>query len=75
MSEEPGALGVERLECPAFAWPDLWRPQWEEIGRGRVALSRYARPIEYAKHVLPLARALLSGAVGPELEETRTCAS
>ena len=74
LDEEPNALDIERLERPTFAWPEVWRPQWEEIGRDRVALSRYRQPIEYTKHVLPLARALLAAAE-PATEEVRNCAS
>lgn len=74
LEEEPGALDLERLARPTFAWPEVWRPQWEEIGRERVALSRYRQPIEYVKHVLPLARTLLESN-GTAFEEVRNCAS
>jgi hypothetical protein len=77
LEEEPGALAVERLCRPSFAWPDNWSPEWEAIGKSRVALNRYARPIEYAKHVRPIAQALLDGAMqeSRDHEERARCAS
>lgn len=77
LDEEPGALAVERLRHPSFIWPDNWSPEWEAIGKSRVALSRYARPIEYAKHVRPIARALLDGAtrLSRDNKERARCAS
>jgi hypothetical protein len=50
---------TERLRQPAFAWPDDWLPEYERIGRERVAAGRYGTAITYREHILPLARLLL----------------
>ena len=55
------ALAVERLRRPCFAWPDRYSPEWEVIGRGRVASQRYGEPILYADHVRPIARVVVYG--------------
>ena len=58
---EETALRVERLRHPHFTWPEQYTPEWEETGRARVASQRYGEAIEYARHVRPIARALLTG--------------
>ncbi len=61
LAEEPTALAVEQLRRPSFAWAANWSPGWERIGASRVAASKYTQRIEYARHVRPLALALLGG--------------
>jgi len=76
LGEEPEALHRERLFQPSFEWPDVWTPEWERIGAERVAASKYARPIEYVRHVRPIARALLcSPARAATQAEHATCES
>lgn len=60
LDEEPGALASEQLRRPAFAWDAHWSPSWESVGASRVATNKYAQRIEYARHVRPLALALLN---------------
>lgn len=62
LEADAAALAVERLRRPDFAWPEHHTPGWEETGRGRVASQRYGTAIEYARHVRPIARALLGTA-------------
>jgi hypothetical protein len=59
LAEEPDALPTERLLAPAFDWPENWTPEWEAFGRKRVNEGRFAAPITYRDHVLPIAQALL----------------
>lgn len=60
LEEEPGALASEQLRRPAFEWPTRWSPSWESVGASRVATNKYVQRIEYARHIRPLALALLS---------------
>lgn len=62
LAEAPDALHTERLLIPTFDWPDNWTPQWEAFGRKRVSEGRFAAPITYRDHVLPIAKALLGRA-------------
>lgn len=57
--EEPDTLRRERLLLPSFDWPENWEPEWEAYGRKRVQEGRFATPITYRGHVLPIAKALL----------------
>ena len=66
LDDDPGALSLEQLRRPTFAWDADWSPSWEGIGASRVAASKYAQRIEYARHVRPLALALLGE--GPAIE-------
>jgi hypothetical protein len=78
LAEEPTALATEHLRRPTFAWTADWSPGWERIGASRVAASKYTRRIEYARHVRPLALALLGAplAADPlESGERVDCAS
>lgn len=78
MEEEPTALAIERLRSPAFAGNADWSPGWERIGAARVAASKYSQRIEYARHVRPLALALLGAPLGSHALEGRErvdCAS
>lgn len=78
LDEEPTALSREQLRRPAFAWDQHWSPSWESVGASRVATSKYTQRIEYARHVRPLALALLSGrlpAGAGESGERFDCAS
>lgn len=59
LAEEPGALDNERLLAPDFDWLGAWAPEWERLGRERVAAGLYDTAITYAGHVRPLAMALL----------------
>lgn len=59
LAEEPTALAIEHLRRPTFAWGADWSPGWERIGASRVAASKYAQRIEYARHVRSLALSLL----------------
>jgi hypothetical protein len=56
-----GAWTIERLLRPEFAWPSEWLPQYEKVGRERIAAGRYEVAITYREHVLPVARRLLPG--------------
>ena len=59
LAEAPDALYSEQLLLPTFDWPENWAPQWEAFGRKRVKEGRFAVPITYRDHVLPIAKALL----------------
>jgi hypothetical protein len=61
LAEAPDALYTEQLLVPTFDWPENWTPGWEAFGRKRVNEGRFATPITYREHVLPIAKALLSG--------------
>jgi hypothetical protein len=62
LEADASVLAVERLRRPSFAWPEHHTPAWEETGRARVASQRYGTPIEYVRHVRPIARAILDAA-------------
>lgn len=62
--EAPDALSTEQLLVPTFDWPENWTPEWEAFGRKRVNEGRFAAPITYRDHVLPIAKALLGREVG-----------
>jgi hypothetical protein len=59
LAEAPDALYTEQLLVPTFDWPENWTPEWEAFGRKRVKEGRFAAPITYRDHVLPIAKALL----------------
>jgi hypothetical protein len=59
LAEAPDALYTEQLLVPTFDWPENWAPEWEAFGRKRVKEGRFAAPITYRDHVLPIAKALL----------------
>ena len=59
LAEAPDALYIEQLLVPTFDWPENWTPEWEAFGRKRVKEGRFADPISYRDHVLPIAKALL----------------
>jgi hypothetical protein len=59
LAEAPEALYTEQLLVPTFDWPENWTPEWEAFGRKRVKEGRFAAPITYRDHVLPIAKALL----------------
>jgi hypothetical protein len=59
LAEAPDALDTEQLLVPTFDWPENWTPEWEAFGRKRVKEGRFAAPITYRDHVLPIAKALL----------------
>jgi hypothetical protein len=59
LGEAPDALYTEQLLVPTFDWPENWTPEWEAFGRKRVKEGRFAAPITYRDHVLPIAKALL----------------
>jgi hypothetical protein len=59
LAEAPDALYTEQLLDPTFDWPENWTPEWEAFGRKRVKEGRFAAPITYHDHVLPIAKALL----------------
>jgi hypothetical protein len=62
LAERPDSLSVEMLvEAPDLtAWPGpmVLPPDYERLGRLRVAEGRYASPLTYADHVAPVARRL-----------------
>jgi hypothetical protein len=64
LAEEPDALYTERFLVPTFSWPENWTPEWEAFGRKRVNEGRFAVPITYRDHVLPIAKILLGGGAG-----------
>lgn len=70
LDEEPGALASEQLRRPVFEWPARWSPSWESVGASRVATNKYTQRIEYARHIRPLALALLSKAARTEKNES-----
>ena len=56
---EPGYdLARERFFAPEPEPPPGWRPFYEQVGRERVTLGRYAAAIEHARHVRPAIEAL-----------------
>src|SRR4051812_10207566 len=59
LAEAPDVLYCEQLLVPSFDWPEEWTPEWEAFGRKRVQEGRFAAPITYRGHVLPIAKALL----------------
>lgn len=59
LAEAPDVLHTEQLLVPTFDWPENWTPEWEAFGRKRVKEGRFAAPITYRDHVLPIAKALL----------------
>jgi hypothetical protein len=59
LAEAPDALYTEQLLVPTFDWPENWTPEWEAFGRKRVTEGRFAAPITYRDHVLPIAKTLL----------------
>jgi len=59
LAEAPDALYTEQLLVPTFDWPENWAPEWEAFGRKRVKEGRFAAPITYRDHVLPIAKVLL----------------
>jgi hypothetical protein len=59
LAEAPDALYTERFLVPTFDWPENWMPEWEAFGQRRVSEGRFAAPITYRNHVLPIAKALL----------------
>jgi hypothetical protein len=59
LAEAPDAPYTEELLVPTFDWPEEWTPEWEAFGRKRVNEGRFAAPITYRDHVLPIAKALL----------------
>lgn len=59
LGDEPAALSHEYLRRPTFAWQAQWSPSWEDVGASRVATQKYRQRIEYARHVRPLALAIL----------------
>lgn len=76
LHDEPEALKYERLLQPNFDWSDAWAPDWERIGAERVAAGKYARRINYLRHVRPIARALLDDRdQTTSFEERAACAS
>jgi hypothetical protein len=60
LAEAPDVLYTEQLLVPTFDWPENWTPEWEAFGRKRVKEGRFAAPITYRDHVLPIAKALLA---------------
>jgi hypothetical protein len=64
LAEAPDALCTERFLVPTFDWPEDWTPEWEAFGRTRVNEGRFATPITYRDHVLPIAKALLGRDAG-----------
>jgi hypothetical protein len=63
LAEVPDVLYTEQLLVPTFDWPENCTPEWEAFGRRRVNEGRFATPITYRDHVLPIAKALLAGTV------------
>jgi hypothetical protein len=59
LAETPDTLYTEELLIPTFDWPENCNPEWEAFGRKRVKEGRFAAPITYRDHVLPIAKALL----------------
>jgi hypothetical protein len=59
LAEAPDVLHTEQLLVPTFDWPEDCTPEWEAFGRKRVKEGRFAAPITYRDHVLPIAKALL----------------
>ncbi|WP_269930191.1 hypothetical protein [Aminobacter sp. HY435] len=57
--EAPDSFAREALIRQDFDWPEGFQPHWEKFAKERVATGRYATPISYRDHVLPIARAIL----------------
>lgn len=59
IEEAPASFGCEALMRQDFDWPQGFEPAWEKFANERVATGRYANPISYRGHILPIARAIL----------------
>ncbi|WP_245455924.1 hypothetical protein [Mesorhizobium sp. M7A.F.Ca.US.008.03.1.1] len=61
LERDPRCFDRELLISQHFDWDTPWTPEWERIGRERVANKVYDRCITYWENVQPLAQQLLSG--------------
>ncbi|UVK47633.1 hypothetical protein BPNPMPFG_001042 [Mesorhizobium sp. AR07] len=62
LERDPQSFDRELLISQNFNWNGPWTPEWERIGKERVAAGRYKRCITYADNVQPIAQHLMSEA-------------
>lgn len=60
LDRDPQCFDRERLISQHFDWDAPWTPEWERIGKERVANKLYDRCITYRENVQPVARQLMS---------------
>ncbi len=60
LERDPHCFDRENLISQDFDWNSSWTPEWERIGKQRVADGRYRKCITYRDNVQPAARRLIS---------------
>ncbi|MER9458019.1 hypothetical protein NLY43_01735 [Mesorhizobium sp. C416B] len=60
LERDPQCFDRENLMSQDFDWNSSWTPEWERIGKQRVADGRYRQCITYRDNVQPAARRLMS---------------
>ena len=60
LERDPQCFDRENLISQDFDWNSSWIPEWELIGKQRVADGRYRKCITYRENVQPAARRLIS---------------
>ncbi|MER8922442.1 hypothetical protein [Mesorhizobium sp. M0802] len=58
VERDPQCFDRERLISQHFDWEGSWAPEWEVIGKERVAAGIYRRCITYKDNVQPIAKRL-----------------
>lgn len=61
LERDPQCFDRELLISQHFDWDTPWTPEWERIGKERVANKVYDRCITYKENVQPVAQQLVSG--------------
>jgi len=60
LERDPQCFDRENLISQHFDWNSSWTPEWERIGKQRVADGRYRKCITYRDNVQPAARRLIT---------------
>ncbi|MFB9979435.1 hypothetical protein ACFSQQ_14605 [Mesorhizobium kowhaii] len=60
LNRDPQCFDRELLISQHFDWDAPWTPEWERIGKERVANKLYDRCITYRENVQPVAQQLMS---------------
>ncbi|MFD2052657.1 hypothetical protein ACFSQT_05905 [Mesorhizobium calcicola] len=60
LDRDPQCFDRELLISQHFDWDATWTPEWERIGKDRVAKKIYDRCITYKENVQPMAQQLMS---------------
>ncbi|TPK70430.1 hypothetical protein FKO01_04560 [Mesorhizobium sp. B2-3-3] len=63
LDRDPQCFDREILIAQNFDWNTHWTPEWERIGKERVARKLYERSITYRENVQPIAQQLMSEVV------------